>query len=481
MHLGTWAAGRGPLYRQLADALARSIERGDLQPGTVLPAERTLAESLAVSRTTLVSALDELKRRGWLESRRGSATWVSGVAAGEPESRAAMLARDGAMRPFARGRGAHIDLTFDAPPPLPMVSEALTGLSRLSLEDLTPAHGYVPAGTPELRSAIARRLAGEGVPTTADQVLVTTGAQQALSLLAAYYLRAGDAVALEDPGFPNAFDVFRAAGAELLALPVDGEGVSVDALEEMCAARPPRLVYITPTHQSPTGTVLAASRRRQLARVAERYRVPILEDTALADIPLGDEPAPPAVAHHRPDGPILLIGSMSKLFWGGLRVGWVRAPRAVIRQLVRLKLMADIATPLLSQLVATALIERTEEARGLRRAQYGPRLERLTQVLTERLPDWSWIPPAGGFTLWARLPAGSDATAFAAAALRNGVAVVPGPRLSTEERHRDCLRLAFMLDSEKLSQGVERLARLWERVGDSPAARPEDPAPTVFV
>jgi DNA-binding transcriptional MocR family regulator len=321
-----WATGEGPLYRQLAVALARAIERGDLKPGTTLPPERALADSLAVSRTTLGAALDELKRARWLDSRRGSGTWVSGARGAEPESRPLALARGGAMRPFTDVPKAPIDLTLDAPPALPMVHEALTGLARLSLEELTPAHGYVPAGMPELRRAIARRLTEEGVPTDEHQVLVTTGAQQALSLLAAYYLRPGDAVAVEDPGFPNAFDVFRAAGAELLPVSVDEQGLNLDVLEELCAARPPRFVYVTPTHQSPTGVVMGAGRRRRLARIAERFRVPVLEDTALADVPLGDEPPPPPVAHYLPEGPILLVGSVSKLFWGGLRVGWYERP-----------------------------------------------------------------------------------------------------------------------------------------------------------
>lgn len=460
--LGVWATGEGPLYRQLAAALAWAIERGDLKPGAVLPPERTLAESLAVSRTTLGAALDELKRSGWLESRRGSGTWVSGAPAADPDSRPLALARGGAMRPFTDVRRAPIDLTLDAPPALPMVSEALTGLARLSLDELTPAHGYVPAGTPKLRQLIARRLTTEGVPTDESQILVTTGAQQALSLVAAYYLRPGDAVAVEDPGFPNAFDTFRAAGGELLSVPVDEQGLNLDVLEELCAARPPRLVYVTPTHQSPTGVVLGVGRRRRLARIAERFRVPVLEDTALADVPLGEEPAPPPVAHYLPDGPVLLIGSVSKLFWGGLRVGWIRAPRAMLRNLVRLKLMADIGTPLISQLVAEALIERTEEARALRRERFRPRRDALTEALRRLLPDWSFSEPAGGFTLWARLPGGADARSFASLAARRGVAIAPGPRLSPEERHTDCIRLAFMLQPEEIVEGVERLAAAWE-------------------
>lgn len=480
-NLGIWASGEGPLYRQLTSALTRAIERGDLSPGTLLPAERTLAASLAVSRTTLVSALDELKEDGLLDSRRGSGTWVSGAALGEQESRPAALARTGAMRPFTRGSRALIDLTFDAPPPLPIVCDALSGLAHLALDELNPPHGYVPAGTAELREAIAGSLTVERLLTSADEVLVTTGAQQALSLLAASYVRGGDSVAVEDPGFPNAFDVFRAAGADLAPLPLDREGLDLDALEDLCAARPPRLVYVTPTHQSPTGAVLGAGRRRRLARIAERYRVTIVEDTALADIPLCDEPPPPAVAHYLPDSPVLLIGSMSKLFWGGLRVGWIRAPKPVIRQLIRLKLMADIATPIPSQLMATALLPRTGEARDLRRAQYVPRLKRLSQALDEHLPEWSWTAPVGGFTLWARLPDGADARAFAAAALRDGVAIAPGPRLSAEERHGDCVRLAFMLDPDGLERGVELLAETWARWRATSRARAEEPAPPVFV
>jgi DNA-binding transcriptional MocR family regulator len=334
------------------------------------------------------------------------------------------------------------------------------GLAHVAIEKIDPPHGYSPAGTPELRQAIAARLTREGVPTAPEEVLVTTGAQQALSLIAGGYLRPGDAVVVEDPGFPNAFDTFRAAGGELLPVSVDSEGIDLDALEELCAARPPRLVYVTATHQSPTGAVLGNGRRYRLARIAERYRITVVEDTALAEIGLADKPPPPHVARFAPDAPILLIGSMSKLFWGGLRVGWIRAARPTIHKLMRLKLMADIGTPLVSQLLAAPLIARTEEARGMRHAQYAPRLERLAQALRELVPDWSWSRPAGGFTLWARLP-DADASAYAALALRHGVAIAPGPRLSPEGRHADCVRIAFMLDPPLLEEGVERLASAW--------------------
>jgi DNA-binding transcriptional MocR family regulator len=478
--LGVWATGDGPLYLQLASALARAIQRGDLKHGTVLPPERPLAESLAVSRTTLCAALDELKRSGWLDSRRGSGTWVSGAPSTDTDSRALALARTGAMRPFTDVRRAPVDLTLDAPPALPLVREALAGLARLSLADLAPAHGYVAVGTPELRSAIAKRLTEEGVQTDETQVLVTTGAQQALSLLAAYYLRPGDPVAVEDPGFPNAFDVFRAAGAELVRVPVDEQGVDVDVLEKLCAARPARFVYVTPTHQSPTGAVLGAGRRRRLARIAERFRIPVLEDTALADIPLGDGPRPPHVAHYLPDGQVVVIGSMSKLFWGGLRIGWIRAPIGMLRNLVRLKLMADISTPLISQLLATALLEHTEHARALRREQYLPRRDALTAALRRLLPEWTFTEPAGGFTLWAQMPAGADSQAFASVAARHGVAIAPGRRLSPEERHTDCVRLSFMLEPGALVEGVEHLASAWDAWSEREQPRPVDMPRAVF-
>jgi DNA-binding transcriptional MocR family regulator len=462
--LGTWVTGDGPLYRRLAAALTRSIERGQLAAGERLPPERSLAKALAVSRTTVVKAFGLLREGGLVESRQGSATTVRGAAASGRWNRSSSeqmttLFGRGGRRDAAREHDP-IDLSLAPTAPLPMVEEELRALVDVDLSALTARPGYSPAGLGALRRAVAERLVAAGVPTTAEEVIVTTGAQQAFSLLAALYLRPRDLVAVEEPTHPGALDVFRAAGVELHAIPTDDDGLRVDLLEKLAAARPPRLVYVIPTFSTPAGTVLSVERRHRLARLAARYLIPVVEDAAPADLALDAIAALPPVAHFGTEGPVLLVGSMSKLFWPGLRVGWVRAPRPVIAQLVRLKATADLGTPLLDQMLATRLLARWKEAQVARRAQYRPGRDHLTAALAAVLPSWRWRVPGGGFTLWVQLPHG-DARPFAAVAARQGVTVAPGPLFSANEEQTDRLLLEYTLEPRILDEAVDRLARAW--------------------
>jgi DNA-binding transcriptional MocR family regulator len=220
----------------------------------------------------------------------------------------------------------------------------------------------------------------------------------------------------------------------------------------------PRLVVVIPTFHTPTGTVMPPGARRRLAELAQRLQIIVAEDLSHASIVL-DEPAPPPVAHFGEDH-VLSIGSMSKLFWGGLRVGWVRGPRHLVSRLSRIKATADLGTPLLSQLVSARLLEHSDEVAAARRTALVPRLDRLEQLVRDRLPDWGWQRPSGGLSAWVELPEG-NATAFAQVAQRHGVIVVPGPLLSADEGHQRHLRLSFASGIGAITEGVERLAAAW--------------------
>jgi DNA-binding transcriptional MocR family regulator len=457
--LGNWSGGSGPLYRQLADAFKAAVVSGDLLPGTKLPAERPLAEQLAVSRSTLLAAFEELKREGWLESRRGSGTWMT-----RPDERVAAMADNDSARSlrvnaFLRtGPAAPIDLATAVLPAVPAVAEALSGLGSAEIELLSSGHGYVPSGLPELRAEVARSFAADGIPTSEDEVLITTGAQQALSLIAGLTLRAGDLTLVENPTAPGLLDALRAVGADIRAVPVDEQGVRLDVLEDLMARLAPRVVFVTPTFHNPTGALMPATNRRRLATLAERMQTLLVEDLSPATISLTGRVPPPIASYG--GGHVLSVGSMSRLFWGGLRVGWIRGADHLVARLTRLKAAADLGTPLLSQVVAAKLLPQREQAGRLRREQLRPRRERLTDLLADQLPAWSWRPPPGGLAAWIAMPGGS-ATAFASVAQRHGVVVVPGPVLSPDESHRSHLRLSFAPGLALLEEGVDRLAQAW--------------------
>jgi DNA-binding transcriptional MocR family regulator len=461
--LGSWAVSGGPLYRDLAAGLRRLVETGELLPRTALPPERELARALSVSRSTVVTAYDLLKADGLLEGRQGSGTFVlppqeSGLpplggyatrAGDNPLFRSILVSPTGIVDFSLAGLFGHGGLL-----------EVVREIDDDELADASERHGYVPLGIAPLRRAISEMLSGDGVPTEPEQLLVTAGAQQALTLLTALYLRPGDSAIVEEPTYPGAIEAFRTAGAQLEAAESDEYGVRPDAVERLLGRTAARLVYLTPTYANPTGSVMPEARRAEIARIAARFRVPVIEDTVLAHLALSEAAPPRHISAHDPQGMVVLVGSVSKLAWGGLRCGWIRAPESAIGRLARLKAINDLGSPILSQLVVARLLPRRSALVQQRRAELLPRLERLACLLRELLPAWQWRHPPGGLSLWVRMPHG-DAGEFAQVALRCGVAVVPGPVFSPVEGCRQHLRIPFGLPEEALAEGVRRLAAAW--------------------
>lgn len=449
---------------RLAGALKAAIERGEVPAGARLPPERPLAEALGVSRTTVVLAYRQLRRVGLLESRQGSGTWVprrAGLAARPPreEPRRSFLV-DSVTRAAAEepsdtiafmgaclaGAGPFLDEAWEA--------------AHADLEGLASGTGYSPQGLPALRQAVAAYLSGRGLATDPDEVLITGGAQQAIDLLARFLVAENDVVVLEDPTYLGAIDVFALVRARLHPLPVGATGADVGSLRRLVAQAAPALVYLVPSFHNPTGTVLPETARREVARLSEQNRLAVVEDESLADLSFGREPPPP-IAAFAPGAPVFTVGSMSKLFWGGLRVGWVRGPQPLVARLTRVKVAADLSGSVVSQALAARLLPRRDEVIRVRRRELQARFERLTRLLHEKLPDWSWIRPEGGLTLWVRLPTPS-AEELAQGAPRHGVSIVPGPVHSPSGGCRDHLRLPFVMEEDRLAEGVARLARAWE-------------------
>jgi DNA-binding transcriptional MocR family regulator len=463
--LGDWAIGSAPLFRQLARAIASGIERGILGRGTRLPAERALAAALVVSRGTAVAAYDVLVADGLIERRQGSGTYVLGAGAlGLPPGRegSALVHR---LVELSAGPSTIIDLSISVlhdASGLPPVSLATSELSSVE-----PDTGYSPWGLTGLRRAVAEHVTGWGLPSVADEIVITTGAQQAISAAAACWLRPGDTVVVEDPTYPGAIAAFGQAGARLRGVAVDRAGVRVDELAAALADRP-ALVYLQSTVHSPTGVVLSDSRRRKIAALITEARVPLVEDLALAD--LAWEPPPPPIASDCTDASVAVVGSLSKLFWGGLRIGWVRAPAPLAIRFANVKATQDLGSSAVSQVLAERLLHSLTAPGSTYvdrlHTQLRSRYDTLTHALAERLPTWTWDRPAGGLSLWVRLPT-PTAESFAQEALRQGVAVATAPALSPSTRHADRLRLSFSGPPELLEEGVRRLAETMSRVLDA--------------
>jgi DNA-binding transcriptional MocR family regulator len=230
-----------------------------------------------------------------------------------------------------------------------------------------------------LRREIAQLYTRRGLATEPEQIIVTTGAQQAIALVAQLFR--GARVAMEDPTNPASLDAFRAAGADISAIAVDGDGARIDDLERIPPSERPRAVYVATTFNNPTGTSLSIARRHQLAALARREAWTIIEDETLCDIALLDAPLPPAIAELDPSAAVFSIGSACKLFWGGLRIGWVRAPGDLVNQLAPLKIVADLGTSLVGQALCAELLPLRDRVRAERREQLALRYETLADAL----------------------------------------------------------------------------------------------------
>jgi DNA-binding transcriptional MocR family regulator len=464
--LRDWNTGSGPLYRRLAGSLRGAIEAGSLPIGTSLPAERVLAKSLAVSRTTVVGAYDILRDEGWVESQRGSGTRVRrsplpAIAAERAAVSTRAFQRNGVFRALVESNRAPYEfLGVHLPAARPFLDEAYREVAE-ELPALAVGPGYTAFGLPGLREAIAARFARRGLPTSSDQILVTAGAQQAISLAASLFLHPGEVAVTEDPTYLGAIDVFAAGGAQMIPVGVGIEGPDLHALEGALRRDAVRLLYLMPTHQNPTGATTPERARRQIARLVEERGIPLIEDETMLEMGgRGSEPPPPVAAFAR-RGAVLTVGSLSKLVWGGLRVGWIRADEALVARLARMRALSDLGGSILSQAVAARLVPRTEEIARERRKQIAERMRAATSELASRLPEWSWRPPAGGLSLWVKLPRG-DSAEFAREAERHGVAILPGSMCSPRSAFADHIRMPCVMEPARIREGVASLARAWK-------------------
>ncbi|MDH6586432.1 2-aminoadipate transaminase [Streptomyces sp. SAI-133] len=325
-------------------------------------------------------------------------------------------------------------------------------------------------GEPVLRAALAERMSVRGLATDADDVLVTTGSQQALSLLATALVEPGDTVLVESPCYLAALQAFGFAGARVVAVPGDDEGPDPVALEELVARERPKLLYTVPTFQNPTGRTMSAERREAVASVAARRGLWIVEDDPYGELRFEGERVPWIAAHEEARDRTVLLGSFSKVMAPGLRLGWLRAPGELRRACAVAKQAADLHTPTVNQLAAARYLAGRDLDTHVRRVAgvYGERRDAMLAGLADALPEGStWTRPEGGMFLWARLPSSYDTTALLPQVVRRDVAYVPGAPFYAGEPDRSTLRLCFVTQTP--SEIAEGLRRLGEGLRGAPA------------
>jgi hypothetical protein len=452
-HLGQWRGeSPGVAYVELAERITLLVLDGRLPARTRLPAERELAAALALSRTTVAAAYDRLRRTGVVHSRRGSGSWT--LAPDTPGAE---------PTPFApAGDGSALDLAYAAPgAPREALAEALVWAGE-RVERLARGPGYQLLGLDGLRATVAARFTRRGLPTTPDQILITSGAQHAMSLALAALVSPGDRVLVEHPTYPNALDAIAREHAR--AVPVGFAGADWDTDTMAAAVRDacPRLIYLMPDYQNPTGRCMGPAQRGEVVGLSRRTRTPLLVDETMSELPLDGQPPAPLAASGTDSGatPVITIGSASKTVWGGLRIGWVRARRPVIGQIARARASVDISTSVLDQLVAQHLLERLDDVLAERLPRLRAARDHLHGLLGQHFPGWRVDLPPGGLSLWADLGA-PVSSALVTAASRHGVTLAAGPRFGLDGAFERYLRLPYTLPESQLELAVRRLRAAW--------------------
>lgn len=465
---GWQEAGDGAIHQRLAVILASLLLDGRLPVHARLPSERDLATQLRVSRATVAGAYSRLRDEGLLVSRPGAGNWTTLPARGNR-----------GIAPLAPGilpEPGLLDLAIAvAPPPMETVTQAFAS-AVASLGDVLAddralnAHGYHPAGIPQLREAVAARYTQRGAPTTPGQIFVTVGAQGAIHLLSRLLATRSDTIVVEQPSYPNAVDALRRTGARLVPVPVTTQGWDIEQLTGTLARTSPALAYLMPDFHNPAGAVLSATDRHALVSAAAESSVTLLIDETHAELDLDGVVMPPPVAAFDKRSRVISVGSLSKVFWGGLRVGWIRAAPDLVRRMALDRSSIDLAGPVVEQMAAAYLLDHLAELLPPRLADLASRRDALVTAMEKWLPHWSFTRPAGGQSVWARLPQ-PISTALADAAERYAVRLVPGPRFGLDGTLERFLRVPFSLQPADLEQAVARLADAEQEVISGGAGR----------
>ena len=481
-----------PLYRQIVESVLRSIETGILTPGTPLLPERKLAEQLGVNRTTVVTAYHELVSTGLVEARVGHGTWVSDAGMDAANTiipwqtlltPATERLRDSGFGDMLAAFGKPGTISFGAGAPAPeyfpisrfqqALAEAITAHGSAVFD-----YGTVPGWAP-LRESLAVWMRESGGKARAEEIVVLHGSQQGLDLLARVLLEPGDAVIVESPTYLGALQSFRGAGARLLPVPLDHDGMRLDRLEATLARHRPKFIYTLPTFQNPTGTTLPLARRHTLLALAARYGVPVVEDDPYSAL-YYDRLPPPALHTLDTNGSVIHLSTMSKLFMPGLRLGWMVAPVPITEAVTLARQTSDIHPNSAMQQMLHAFLSHgwlAEHATAMRMVYVKRRDMMLASLDAYAPPGMTWTRPSGGFYIWCRLPGGVRARALAAEATREGIGIVAGDLFSPERAERDAIRLNFTGVPEAIiPEGVQRLCVIIRRLSREDTAVPAYPA-----
>ncbi|NWG15408.1 MAG: PLP-dependent aminotransferase family protein [Chloroflexi bacterium] len=470
--------GEEPIYRQLIRYVRAQIESGELPAGTRLPASRDLAKQLNISRISVVNAYAELRAQGFLSAHAGRGTFIAGDTPGAANGSSSAHAPETPTTPdrsiremmrMARKPGV-ISFSQGSPPtdffPVRHLRDAInTVLDRDGARALgyEVAEGYMP-----LRAAVRDYVSALGIRCSPDQVLITGGTQQALDLVVQALLSENDILVTENPTYLGMIDIARTRRVQIHGINLDENGIRLDMLENFILDHHPKLIYVMPTFQNPTGSVMPLHRRRQLINLAAEYKIPVLEDAVYHELRFEGEALPPLKALDE-DSVVIHASGFTKMMLPGIRIGYLISDSAHYERLVRVKQAADIATSGLNQRAMHLMLERGVMAQQLERnnRELAHRRDVALAAAARFLPPGSkWNLPQGGLYLWAQLPkSGPTAAELYVSAVHAGVSYAIGSVFYTNSCGSHRIRLNYgAFKPADIEEGFKRLGRAWREL-----------------
>lgn len=467
--LGPWNTGAAPAYRELADVVRLLVMDGRIPLDVALPSERALAVTLGVSRTTVTAAYASLREQGFLSGGQGSRGRTGIPHRTVPVSGPGLAVPDGVL-----------DLAYASLPATGEVVHRAFADALIDLPALLPGFGYDAVGLPPLREAIADRYTEAGIPTTAAQILVTSGAQHALNIILKTLAGRQQKVLVEHPSYPNALDAIRASGSRTVPVPMpsavesasgadpaSGAGWDIEGMVAAMRHQRPAMAYLVPDFHNPTGRIMSNLQRRRLVREAAGTGTVLVVDETLRELNLDAVTTSPLAAF---SSAVVTIGSLSKSHWAGLRTGWIRAEEDLISRFVQTRTTMDLGGPVVEQLAAVRLVRAFAEPLDARLEELRRNRERLLGLLAKHLPDWHVERPRGGLTAWCRLPTASS-TALTVVAPDFGLRLAAGPRFGVGGAFEHFMRVPYTLAPAQLETAVLALRDAQARLDASPQLR----------
>ncbi|ULO08842.1 PLP-dependent aminotransferase family protein [Paenibacillus sp. 19GGS1-52] len=473
MHIDLNRSSSKSLPQQICETLSQRISSGLLHQGAQLPSVRSLAKSLKVSQVTVSKAYAELARRGVINCSQGRGCFVaetedkqSPEGAGWQNKYDDYLPRAQLWRNFDYSEVKypfHLAAIHSELLPLDYIGATMASLVTKQPE-LMATYGNFQ-GDLELREMMSGHLQSRGIALTSADLMITSGTQQGIDLVARTFVGPGDTVYLEAPSYTGAIDVFAGRGAEMIFVPMDSEGMRVDLLTKMCDQRPPKLIYTCPTYQNPSGVTMSMTRRQRLLELARSYSCLLVEDDPFSDLYF-HTPPPPSIKSMDLDGHVVYMKSFSKVLAPGCRIACVAAEGNILSRLIAAKSASDLGSPLLTQRAVLPFISKKYDAYvgQLRNALRG-RMEKAAKLLKEYAPPGvNWVLPEGGLSLWLELPSALGVARLHELAERESISFLPGDVCyagNTPSRH---IRLCYsQMNEADMEHGLRLFLRLLSR------------------